>query len=1517
MNKAFESLLQCIKFTPNECFNDAVISNVTFLSDEKCLKIIIELPKVMNIRLLHEFNNGLKAALIGAQVCQKAEIKYEYQNALITKELLEDYYFYTLELIKKKNIIYSALDGYKTVFEDNKVTLHVSETDKDIIKQLFEFIKRSISMLGITFAEFNIVNDDEIKSINDTIEYSTQLGLDSAIVTARSHQSSHSNAPEKTYKPKKKTTRLNDKPQKISSIPSTEEGIVDYKQMHENCYFLIEGIVESSKLNVTKSGYKIFEATIVDDTGAIQIKTFISENRGENEDFYLNRVKTGNKVKVYGLASYDTYSRDVVIKIFEIMSKGIPPKEKKHHDPAEVKRVELHAHSKMTFLDSVLSISDYVACAAEYGHTAVALTDKNTVQGLGELEMECKKYNIKPIYGIEANYINEKFYYPALTNHDISLKDATFVVYDLETTGINTTYNEIIEIGARKIRNGEIIDEFSTLVNPNRLIPDDVAKLTNISNDDVRNAPTIDEVLPKFVDFIEGCILVGHNVTFDNGHLYHNLKKYGLYKDKIPTIDTMQLARAKYSANLKKFGLEDLVKAFNITLDGHHRASNDAIATAEIFIKMHNDLINDGIDNYNKINSLVNEDEMYRLVYPYHITMLAKNRTGLVNLNRLVSDAHCNHFAKTPRFVRKIINKHREGLLIGSSCVHGEVFEIALNKDYEELLDTIDFYDYIEIQPISCYSALVEMKKDEMTVDKIKNTVKKIIKAAEEKNKIVVATGDVHELDPKDRIFRNIIYDKALIGGGIHEYNGLDNLPDAHYRSTKEMLDELEYLGPKVAYDLVVTNTNKISNMIEKYNLFPDKLFAPGDDFMKDFGVPSAIEDLKRLTYETAENRYKYKDKLPQIIADRVKRELDSIIGNGYASIYYIAYLLVKHSRDAGYVVGSRGSVGSSLVATFMKITEVNSLAPHYVCPKCHFSAFRYSKEEIEMYKPSKEELDLQDILSTVDSGLDLPSRVCPICGEIMESDGCNIPFETFLGFKGDKVPDIDLNFSGEYQAKAHAFCREIFGVENTFRGGTIGTIAKKTAENYIKDYYVKRNKVLRTCEIENMTSNIMGIKRQTGQHPGGIVVVPRGIDINEVTPVQYPADDLTNDWKTTHIDYHKFEANLLKLDILGHDDPTMVRYLMNFVDANPEEFPFRNVDEIPLSDPNVLKMFSGIDVLGITPDQALSKVATTGLPEFGTNLTKNMCEEIKPQNISDLIRISGLSHGTDVWNGNARDYFLGLKEGLDPIPISQLVCCRDDIMTTLIRAGLPAQSAFKIMETVRKGKPLSSDQEGMMRSYEVPDWYIDCCKKIKYLFPKAHATAYVIMALRIAWFKYYKPLYFYSGFFSKRTDSFDIETLQAGYDAVKAKVMELDKQYGNQDVNEEEEEVKVVKNDGGGKEKQKKLLVGLKVALEMMARGYDFIGVDINKSDAVNFKIEGNSLIIPFVAIDSFGENTAKTLVQRRGDAPFTSQADAARRGHISNSLFEKLYQLGAFKGLPKEDSIGLFKFLDEDKDK
>ena len=1523
-DKIFERILDMINYPKNNEIIDGKITNATIDPENFEMHLNISFPKVLPVKIIAELNKALKEGLVKEKIVNTVIITYTYDKNEIESKLLEDYYRYTVSALKEKKIIYRSLDSFQSEFSLNEVKLWVGKgNDDEIVKPLLAMVEKSFVLLGLDFVRFTIDVNPFILPISETIAISRQEDMRAAQVNV-SIASAKANAPkeepkkEKTYKMRNQQ-KINGPITKISDIPMTESALIEHTQKNGSANFVILGVVSNMGITVTKKGnYKIYQATITDDSGSIITKTFInSERNGLDVKFYQEKAHNGDKVRIYGYAQYDNFVRDVVIQLLDVISHGPAESKVKTSDDLFEKRVELHAHSKMTFLDSVLDIEDYVKRAVHYKHKAIALTDKNSVQGLGEFlhAIEKTKSDIKPIYGMEVSFVDEDKLRIAFDvdkgKEDIPLKDATYVVLDFETTGFSPNYNEIIEIGACKVKNGEIIDEFSTFVNPKRQISSVITSLTSITNDDLRNAPYIEDVMPKFKKFIDGCILVAHNAIFDSKHLHHNLRRVGLYEGDYPFLDTLGIARTRYNKKMKKFNLDELCKHFNVTLEQHHRACDDAKATAQIFIKMLNDFYNDNIINYKDINDSIDKEERFKYVYPSHLTMLAINRDGLVNMNRIVTDSNTKHFHRGPRTIKAFLDQHRDGLLIGSSCYKGDVFEAALRGSYDDLLKEVEYYDYIEVQPVPAYA--YTMDNESITSEDIQGIIKLIIKAAQEKDKIVVATGDVHELDKEDSIYRKMIYSKPLIGGGIHDFASLETLPESHYRTTQEMLDEFKFLDEKLAYDIVVTNTNKIADMIERYNLFPKELFAPGDDFMKDFGVESAKADVRRITRETAMKIYG--EKLPQIIEERIERELNSIIGNGYGSIYYIAYLLVKHSHDDGYVVGSRGSVGSSLVATFMNITEVNSLPPHYVCPHCKFSAFRYTDEEIKKYKPSKEELDLQEILQEYNSGPDLPSCKCPKCGMEMNSDGFNIPFETFLGFDGDKVPDIDLNFSGEYQPKAHAFCREIFGIENTFRGGTIGKIAKKTAENYITDFYTKKNKMIRKCEVEVMTPYIEGIKRQTGQHPGGIVVVPKGIDINQVTPVQFPADDITSAWKTTHLDYHKFEANLLKLDILGHDDPTMIRFLMDYVEANPSEFPFERIEDVPINDPEMLKMFSGVDVLNVTPDQIKSEIASTGLPEFGTQLTKNMLIEIRPKTVSELIKISGLSHGTDVWAGNARDYFLGINGKTIKVPFDDLIGCRDDIMVRLIQKGVPAKHAFKIMESVRKGRGVSAEQEALMRQYSIEEWFIDCCKKIKYLFPKAHATAYVIMALRIAWFKLYKPLYYYSGYFSKRVDAFDVQTLAGGYDAILTKVNELSR-FGNAKSSNNEDEVQ--ESFGGeesGAKKNEKLLVGLQVALEMVARGYTFKNVHVNKSHATNFVIEGNSLRIPFVAIDSFGANTANQLIQNRGDVPFTSIKDATRRGHISNSLADKLYQLGAFDGLPKEDEVGLFKFLNENK--
>ena len=1497
----FSTLLNAIKYQINNEIKDAVIKNSQFDFKEMKMRLVIEFPYVISPNALIDLNYGILNGIVKVGAAKEVEVTYEFVNQKVSNELLKDYYETVLSEVINSQIRYKALRKFNYKCDNNKVLLYLGdESEFRFVKPLLDNLQKSFNTLGLTFINLDVEISNFVPTIIDEIAVSREVSINESISKQNMYEAVVKNNEkqekdkDKIYKPKKQSAPINGPVTKICDIPVSEYAITEYIQKNGGSQFVVCGDILKSEI-VEKPTFKIFEGIINDGTDSIIIKSFIHQNNPTYGKFIEENCKVGYKIRVYGTASYDKYSRDVTIMFRDIIRIG-NRQEKEYIDNEDVKRVELHAHSKMSTLESVLEIEQYLKKAVSFGHTALAITDKNTVQGLPILEKLIKKnkYDIKPIYGLEGSLVDEETFNIALypSKNDIDLRDATFVVYDLETTGISSNYSEIIEIGACKVRGGEIIDEFSTYVNPLKPISEFTTSLTSITNDDVRNAPTIKEVLPEFKKFFDGCILVAHNATFDNSHIYSNMRRLGIYDDKIPTIDTLQLARVRYNHKLKKFGLEEVCKAFGVDLSQHHRAVHDAQATTKFFIKMLSDLLNDGIYYHNRINDIIDEEEAYKYAHPGHITMLAKNRDGLVNINRIITESYTVNYHRGPRILKKFLDTHRDGLLIGSSCYNGILFDKALNDSYDDLLEEVEFYDYLEVQPIDAYSHLVEKSGADLTIDNIKDVVKKIIDAGKAKNKIVVATGDVHELDEEDSVYRKMLLDKPMIGGGFHELHGLENMPKQYFRSTYDMLKQFDFLDYGLAYEIVVTNTNKIADMIERFPIFPKDLLAPGDDFMAHMGVPSAKEDLIRLTYGNA--KAIYGDPLPQIISDRLDKELKSIIGNNYGSIYYIAYLLVKHSRDDGYVVGSRGSVGSSLVATFMGITEVNSLTPHYVCPKCHFSAFKYSKEEKAKYGQSENELKFEEILQNTGCGIDLPVNRCPVCGEILVGNGCDIPFETFLGFDGDKTPDIDLNFSGEYQARAHEFCREIFGKENAFRAGTIGKIAENTAFGYVKGYFESKLKQVRSCEIDRLLPNLVGVKRTTGQHPGGIVVIPRGRDINEVTPIQYPADDVSKDWRTTHHEYHNFEENLLKLDILGHDDPTMIRHLMNFVDENPSDFPFDTVEGIPLSDPDVLSLFSSVEALGVTSDKLKNEIGTTGLPEFGTSIAKDMLTEIRPKTVYDLIKISGLSHGTDVWAGNARDFFLGLRKGYEKVEFSKLIGCRDDIMVNLMAKGVPASNAFKIMESVRKGRGVSLEMEEIMKKHNVEDWFIECCKAIKYLFPKAHAAAYVLMALRIGWFKIHRPLCYYAGFFSKRADAWDVEVMAKGYDAIYQKVEELQ---GMRNLNV----------------KDSKTLNCLQIALEMTARGYKFEQIDINRSDALNFIVneEKNGLIIPFVALDSLGDVVASSVVEARNKASFTSIKDVSRRSKLSNTLIEKLKRIGAFKDLPEDDEIGLFKFL------
>ncbi len=1494
--KKYYDLLKLIDYDIDDDIDKGILEKVVVDTKEMATILIIAFEKPFSIKKLAKLATDISDYMNkNISLNSKTKVEFVFEKKFIDETLLKEYYEYFVDSACNNRARCNALKKFITIFSDNKITFSVaSDVEKRIVEELLPSIELQMKTYGVDFVSFVI----EINTLVSPIEEEIKISVDTSINQARRDIQIQEMAEKNNKTEGKKTktltrrskTKLSEDPTPLKDLPTTEFELTEYVNKNFNDIFVVEGDVLEAEIKTLKGGYKIYEATISDGTSSILLKTFINLTDPYYEKFYRENCMVGFTVKVVGRMAYDKYSRDLVININEINSHPVEKKEFKVDELSEP-RVELHAHTKMSAQDAVLDIEAYVSRAIQYGYKSLAVTDHYNVQAFPDFYKYAKENKIKPIFGLEGRLVDEAKFKIALTNADIDLRDATYVVYDLETTGFSVVYNEIIEIAACKVKNGMIIEEFSEYVKPKNHITSAITRLTSITEDDVRNAGTIEEVLPRFWKFIDGAILVAHNASFDNSHLYENLKRLGMVYSILPTIDTLQFARIYYGDKLKKFSLNYVAKLFGVDLEQHHRAIYDAKATTEIFLKMLKGLLDKKIYNYNQINGMINPEEAFKHAIPTHIVLLAKNRQGLVNLNKIVSESHTKTFHKEPRILKQFLETHREGLLVGSACYRGEVFDTALNKSYQELLEVVSFYDYLEVQSVECYCHLIESSEGIITADIIREVIKKIIKAGEEKGILVVATGDVHFLDPNDDILRKMLVEVPLVGGGLHDLKDINKMPEQYFKDTHTMLQEFSFLDEGLAHQIVVKNTNLIGDMIEEFDLFPSELFAPADDFLIERGVPSAKQGVIELTYRNAFK--KYGNPLPKYIQDRLDKELRSIIDNNYATIYYISYLLVKHSKDAGYIVGSRGSVGSSLVATFMEITEVNPLPPHYICPKCHFSAFKLNVEEKKNYEQHPEAAKFMEILHNSGTGYDLPENICPICGAKLEGNGCDIPFETFLGFEGDKVPDIDLNFSGDYQAKAHDFCREVFGEEYTFRAGTISAIQDNIAYGYVKGHNEREGKPMRQSDIKRLAAGLCGVKRSTGQHPGGIVVVPKGMDINEITPVQFPADDTSKNWYTTHHGYHDFEHNLLKLDILGHDDPTMIRHLMNFVHQEPEKFPFTTVEEIPLFDQGVLSLFSGVEVLNVTPAQVKMEIGTTGLPEFGTQLAKTMLKDIRPKTVSDLIKISGLSHGRDVWNGNAKDYFFGIKEGVSAIPFNDLIGCRDDIMIYLLEKGLPALSAFTIMEQVRKGNGVLPEQEKEMLRYDVPKWYIDSCKAIKYMFPKAHATAYVIMALRIGWFKLYRPIHYYAGYFSRRASAFDVETMVAGYDAIFQKVKDIEERINNkQDVSRKEIDIYDT----------------LLLALEMTARGYRFKQIDLEKSNWRDFLIEDNSLIIPFIAVDSLGESTAKSIVEAREESSFTSIKDLSRRTRLSNTLIERFNRLGILKNLPEDDQLEIF---------
>jgi len=1211
---------------------------------------------------------------------------------------------------------------------------------------------------------------------------------------------------------------------------------------------VIEGMVVSIEEREIRNEKVIFMFSISDFTDSIMAKIFLEK---EELDLMHENIKKGKFLKLKGNPAYDTYSREITIASVKGIKPGTDTREKRMDLYEGRKRVELHAHTQMSEMDSVVPVRDFVKLAKSWGHKAVAITDHGVVQAFPDAAHEVSPdEDFKMIYGMEAYLVDDLI---ETVKHDKGQDfHGSFVVFDLETTGIGPKSNQIIEIGAVKIEDGVLGETFSTFVNPQRPIPYPVQKLTGIDDSMVSDARTIEEVLPEFINFCEGCVMVAHNAGFDMGFIEQKAEEQGIGTD-YTVIDTVAVARALLP-DLKRYKLDTVAKRLGVSLENHHRAVDDATATAEIFVKMIERLREKGIDNLTSLNEFsVPGEETVRKMPSYHAVILAKNETGRVNLYRLVSESHLKYFNRRPKLPKSLYLKWKEGLMIGSACEAGELYRALLEEKPEEEIDRlVKFYDYLEIQPLGNNAFMVrdEEKYPQIQDDNdLMEINRRIVELGEIYGKPVAATCDVHFINPEDEVYRRII----MAGKGFAD---ADKQAPLYFRTTEEMLAEFQYLGPKKAEEVVIANTNLIADMIEKIEPCSPRKCPPE--------IENSDKDLRNICYNRAHEIYG--PELPPVVTERLERELNSIISNGYAVMYIIAQKLVWKSNEDGYLVGSRGSVGSSFAATMSGITEINPLPAHYYCKKCHY--YEFDSEELKAHSGN--------------SACDLPDKICPQCGEMLEKEGHDIPFETFLGFKGNKEPDIDLNFSSEYQSNAHDYTEVIFGAGQTFRAGTVGTLAEKTAYGYVKRYCEEKNITKRSAEIERIAHGCEGVRRSTGQHPGGIVVLPVGEEIYTFTPVQHPANDMSTRIITTHFDYHKIDANLLKLDILGHQDPTMIRMLEDLTDVD--------AGKIRMDDKKVLSLFASTEALGITPEDIRGcTLGCLGLPEFGTPFVIGMLLDAKPKNFSDLVRISGLSHGTDVWLNNAQ-YFI--TEGY--CTLSSAICTRDDIMTYLIHMGVENERSFKIMESVRKGKGVDESMEADMKACNVPDWYIESCRRIKYMFPKAHAAAYVMMALRVAYFKVYYPLAYYAAYFSIRATSFNYELMCMGRERL---------EYYMNDYQNRKNELS---------DKEKNTLEDMKIVQEMYARGFEFVKIDIYRSKANRFQIVDGKLMPSFATIDGLGDKAAEMIEDEAGRGAFLSREDFKNRCKVSAGTVDTMARLGLMGDLPHTNQISLLDFME-----
>lgn len=1430
----FQLLLQQLQLVEDAVvvyFNNAQIERLLVEKKSRKWHFQFLFEKILPFNVYIQFATRLERAFSNIAI-----ITYEIhtENSAFTAELLQQYWSYCIQQIDGISPpLIKLLNGQVPEVNGNKLTVAVhNEAEGMTLKNKYgSVISNILQSLGFPF----ISMDTEIKKDEKNEEYEQ--------FQRAKEKEDQERALLAMVEMQKKEAENNQANGDVSdgpvSIGLTIKDDHDLRSMieivDEERRVVVEGYIFDAEIRELRSGRSLLTFKVTDYTSSIMVKMF---SRDKEDAAQFQRVKKGMWVKARGSIQNDTFVRDLVMIANDIHE--IKPVERKDTAPENEKRVELHLHTPMSQMDAVTPVSALVAQAKKWGHKAIAVTDHAGAQSFPEAFSAGKKNDIKILFGVEANLVDDGVPIAYNDAHRL-LSDDTYVVFDVETTGLSAVYNTVIELAAVKVKDGEIIDRFESFANPHHRLSATTINLTGITDDMVQNAPETSEVFQRFHDWAQDAVLVAHNASFDMGFLNVGYKNIGIGKAKNPVIDTLELGRFLYP-ELKNHRLNTLTKKFDIELTQHHRAIYDAEATGYLLLKMLKDAQEKGIEYHDQLNENMGKGNAYQRARPYHCTLIAQTAAGLKNLFKIISIAHIEYFYRVPRVPRSLLQKYREGIIVGSACDKGEVFEGMMQKTPEEVEEAARFYDYLEVMPKEVYAPLIEMElvRDEKALEQI---IGNIVELGDKLEIPVVATGNVHYLNENDKIYRKILISSQ---GGANPLNRHE-LPDVHFRTTNEMLDAFSFLGAEKAKRIVVTNTNKIADMIDDIKPIKDELYTPK--------IEGAEDEMRKMSYDMAHKIYG--DPLPEIVEARLEKELKSIIGHGFSVIYLIAHKLVKKSLNDGYLVGSRGSVGSSLVATMTEITEVNALPPHYICPECKHSEF------------------FDD--GSVGSGFDLPDKNCPNCGAKYRKDGHDIPFETFLGFKGDKVPDIDLNFSGEYQPRAHDYTKVLFGDDYVYRAGTIGTVADKTAFGYVKAYQQDHNLHMRNAETERLASGCTGVKRTTGQHPGGIIVIPDYMDVFDFTPIQFPADDRNSEWRTTHFDFHSIHDNVLKLDILGHDDPTVIRMLQDLSGIDPKT--------IPTDDPEVMKIFSSPESLGVTEEQIMCKTGTLGIPEFGTRFVRQMLEDTKPTTFSELVQISGLSHGTDVWLGNAQELIQN-----QTCTLSEVIGCRDDIMVYLIYQGLEPSLAFKIMESVRKGKGLTDDMEAEMRRNEVPEWYIDSCKKIKYMFPKAHAAAYVLMAVRIAYFKVHLPLLYYAAYFTVRAEDFEIETMTHGSEAIRARIAEI--------------------NAKGldASNKEKSLLTVLELALEMTERGYSFQNYDLYKSAASEFIIDGNSLIPPFNSIPGLGTNAAINIVNARAKGEFLSKEDLQQRGKVSKTILEYLDNQGCLESLPDQNQLSLF---------